>query len=114
AVILRQIHELGLKQVIAGVGSIYSPKLIELAGEDANGVYTQSYFFPDEPRPEVKAFVTAFRAKYGRDPDWFNATAYDSLIFLSRIVQQYGASREAIHEGIGKVKDLPSVVFGAA
>ena len=114
ATILRQIKELGLKQVVAGVGSVYSPKLIELAGDDANGLYTQSYFFPGEPRPEVKAFVTAFRAKYGKDPDWFNATAYDGLIFLDRIVRQFGSSREAIHEGIGKIKDLPSVVFGNA
>ena len=114
AVILRQIRELGLKQVVAGVGSIYSPKLIELAGDAANGVYTQSYFFSEEPRPEVKAFVAAFRAKYGKDPDWFNATAYDGLIFIDRIARQYGSSREAIHEGIGKIKDLPSVVFGAA
>ena len=114
SVILRQIRELGLKQAVAGVGSIYSPKLIELAGDAANGVYTQSYFFSEEPRPEVKAFVAAFRAKYGKDPDWFNATAYDGLIFIDRIARQYGSSREAIHEGIGKIKDLPSVVFGAA
>ena len=114
AVILRQVRELGLKQVVAGVGSLYSPKLIELAGADANGVYTQSYFFSEEPRPEVKAFVDAFRAKFGKDPDWFNATAYDGLIFISRIARQYGSSREAIHDGIGKIKDLPSVVFGSA
>ena len=114
SVILRQIRELGLKQAVAGVGSIYSPKLIELAGDAANGVYTQSYFFSEEPRPEVKAFVAAFRARYGKDPDWFNATAYDGVIFISRIARQYGSSREAIHEGIGKIKDLPSVVFGAA
>jgi branched-chain amino acid transport system substrate-binding protein len=114
AVILRQVRELGLKQAVAGVGSLYSPKLIELAGADADGVFTQAYFFSEEPRPEVKAFVAAFRAKFGQDPDWFNATAYDGLIFISRIVGQFGASREAIHEGIAKIKDLPSVVFGSA
>ncbi|MDR3437229.1 ABC transporter substrate-binding protein [Telmatospirillum sp.] len=114
AVIVRQVHELGLKQVIAGVVSIYSPKFIELAGDDAEGTYTQGYFFPGEQRSEVQAFVTAFRAKYGQDPDWFNATAYDGLIFISRIVNQFGASREAIHEGIAKIKDLPSAVFGKA
>ena len=62
----------------------------------------------------MKAFVNAFRAKYGKDPDWFNATAYDGLTFISRIARQYGSSREAIHDGIGKAKDLPSVVFGSA
>ena len=36
------------------------------------------------------------------------------MIFISRIARQYGSSREAIHDGIGKIKGLPSVVFGGA
>ena len=70
---------------MVAVGSIYSPKFIELGGDAANGVYTQSNFFPEEPRPEVKAFVDAFRAKYRKDPDDFNAIAYDGMIFIGRM-----------------------------
>jgi branched-chain amino acid transport system substrate-binding protein len=112
ALIVRQARELGIRQPIAGVGSLYSPKFIELAGSDAEGVFTQAYFTADEPRPEVHDFVTAFRTQYGKDPDWFNATAYDGLIFLGTLVRRYGASRTAIHDGIAKATDLPSVVFG--
>ena len=113
AVIARQARDLGLKQPIAAVGSVYSPKLIELGGDAVNGIYTQSNFFPDDPRPEVQTFVKAFQAKYNRAPDGFNATAYDTFILIGALVKQFGATREGIHEGLAKIKDVPSVVYGS-
>jgi branched-chain amino acid transport system substrate-binding protein len=113
AVIARQVRELGLKQPIAAVGSVYSPKLLELGGDAVNGMFTQSNFFPDDPRPEVQTFVKAFQAKYGRAPDGFNATAYDTMNLVIALVKQYGATREGVHEGLAKIKDVPSVVYGS-
>ncbi len=112
AVIARQVRELGLKQPIAAVGSVYSPKLLELGGDAVNGIYTQAQFFPDDPRPEVQGFVKAFVAKYGRQPDGFNATAYDTMNLFAALVQQLGASRDAIHTGLARIRDVPSVVYG--
>ena len=112
AVIARQVRELGLKQPIAAVGSVYSPKLLELGGDAVNGIYTQAQFFPDDPRPEVQGFVKAFVAKYGRQPDGFNATAYDTMNLFAALVQQFGASRDAIHTGLARIRDVPSVVYG--
>jgi len=112
-VIARQVRDLGLKQPIAAVGSIYSPKLMELGGDAVNGIYTQSQFFPDDPRPEVQSFVKAFVAKYSRQPDGFNATAYDTMILIGALVKQFGATREAMHDGLAKIKDVPSVVYGS-
>lgn len=112
AVIARQVRELGLKQPIAAVGSVYSPKLIELGGDAVNGIYTQANFFPDDPRPEVQTFVQAFTAKFGRQPDGFNATAYDTMNLFAALVQQFGATREGIHTGLAKIRDVPSVVYG--
>lgn len=112
AVIARQVRDLGMKQPIAAVGSVYSPKLLELGGSAVEGMYTQANFFPGDPRPEVQKFVQAFAAKYGRQPDGFNATAYDTMNLFAALVQQFGATREAIHDGLAKIKDVPSVVYG--
>jgi len=68
ALIARQIRTVGLTTPIVASGSIYSPKFIELAGDAANGVYTESNFFPGDTRPEVTAFVSKFKAKYNEDP----------------------------------------------
>jgi branched-chain amino acid transport system substrate-binding protein len=48
---------------IVASGSVDSPKLIELAGDAANGVFTVPNFFPSDSRPEARAFVSRFKAK---------------------------------------------------
>ncbi len=112
AVIARQVRELGLTQPIAAVSSVYSPKFLELGGEAVNGIYTLCNFFPGDARPEVQRFVQAFHAKYNRAPDGFNATAYDTMNLVAALVKQFGATREAIHEGLAKISNVPSVVYG--
>jgi branched-chain amino acid transport system substrate-binding protein len=114
ALITRQIRTVGLSTPIVASGSIYSPKFIELAGDAANGVYTESNFFPGDNRPEVEAFVTKFRAKYNEEPDDFNAVAYDTIILLAAVINQYGVDRTAIRDGLAHIKDVPSVIYGKA
>ncbi|MBV9243433.1 MAG: ABC transporter substrate-binding protein [Methylobacteriaceae bacterium] len=114
ALIARQVRSVGLTQPIVAIGSVYSPKFIELGGEAAAGVYTESNFFPSDPRPEVQSFVTKFRARYNEEPDDFNAVAYDTIILLAAVMNQYGTDRKAIHDGLGLIKDVPSVIYGKA
>jgi len=113
AQITRQIRNAGLTQPIVAGGSIYSPKFIELGGEAVNGVLTTVPFFPEDPRPAVQSFVKGFVAKYGSEPDAYNGRAYDTVILLAQVMRQFGPERAAIKDGLGKVKDVPSVVYGA-
>lgn len=112
ATIVRQIRTMALPQAIVAVSSVYSPKLIELGGEAVNGVHCSTTFFPGEQRAEVQRFVTAFKAKYNRDPDTFNATAYDTMVLVTTLVNRYGTTRPAIRQGIAEVRGVPSVIFG--
>ncbi|WLE62873.1 ABC transporter substrate-binding protein [Burkholderia plantarii] len=112
AQIVRQARGAGLAQPIAAVGSVYSPKFIELGGQAVEGVYTESNFFPGEPRPEVRNFVERYRAKYHGDPDSFVARAYDAMILSAEVLRRYGTTREAAHDGFGRIADVPSVIFG--
>jgi branched-chain amino acid transport system substrate-binding protein len=114
ALIARQIRSVGLKTPIVANGSVYSPKFIELAGDAGNGVFTETNFFPGEPRPEVQNFVTKFRARFNEDPDTFNAVAYDTIVLFANVFDQFGTDRTAIRDGLAKVKDIPSVIFGKA
>ena len=114
ALIARQIRSVGLKTPILANGSIYSPKFIELAGDAANGVFSETNFFPGETRPEVQNFVTKFRARYNEDPDTFNAVAYDTIVLMSQVFDKFGTDRAAIRDGLAKITDVPSVIFGKA
>ena len=35
------------------------------------------------------------------------------MIVAATLMRQYGATREGVHDGLSKVKDIPSVVFGS-
>lgn len=112
AQIVRQARTSGVALPIAAVGSVYSPKFLELGGTAVEGVYTESNFFPAEPRPEVQAFVQRYRAKFHADPDSFVARAYDALILSAEVLRRYGTTRQAAHDGFAKISDVPSVIFG--
>jgi len=114
AQIVRQARDFGLKQTISAASSNYSPKFLELGGAAVNGVFLMSSFFPDEPRPEVQQFVSQYRAKYSADPDQFNAIAYDTMVLFAALCKQFGPTREAMHDGLAKIKDVPSVIYGKA
>jgi branched-chain amino acid transport system substrate-binding protein len=112
AQIVRQARAEGVRLPIAAVGSVYSPKFIELGGDAVNGVYTESNFYPADPRPEVQSFVARYRAKYGADPDTFAARAYDAMILAGELLRRYGTTRAAVHDGLAKIDNVPSVIFG--
>jgi branched-chain amino acid transport system substrate-binding protein len=113
ALITQQVRTTGLEQPIVASGSIYSPKFLELAGDSANGVFTNTNFFPSEDREEVQTFVRAFKAKYGEDPDSFAAGAYDTLVLVSHVIKQAGPDRKAIRDTLATIKDVPSVIYGS-
>jgi branched-chain amino acid transport system substrate-binding protein len=113
AQLTRQIRQAGITQPIVAGGSIYSPKFLELGGDAVNGVLTTVPFFPGDPRPIVQSFVKSFIAKFGVEPDAYNGRAYDTMILLASVMRQFGTERKAIKEGLGKIKGVPSVVYGS-
>jgi branched-chain amino acid transport system substrate-binding protein len=111
ALIARQIRELGIDLPVVGVGSIYSPDFLEIAGDGAEGIHTVAYFTPVSPRPEVQSFIKSFTEKYGREPNNFNAMAFDTMNILAEVMRRYGTTREDIKSGLGQISGVPSVLF---
>ncbi|HXZ06784.1 MAG TPA: ABC transporter substrate-binding protein [Paraburkholderia sp.] len=114
AQIARQARASGVDLPIVAASSVYSPKFIELGGDAVNGVTTNTSFFPDDPSPEVQHFVRAFKAKYNREPDAFNAFAYDATIIAAYALRAGGLDRTGVRDALPKLHDVPSVVFGKA
>jgi branched-chain amino acid transport system substrate-binding protein len=113
AQIMRQVRALDMRQPVVAAGSVYSPKFLELGGDAVNGVYTNTNFFPGDARPVVQRFVQRYVAKYGTQPGAYNARAYDAMIVAASVLRQYGASRQAVHDGLGRIENIPSVVYGS-
>jgi branched-chain amino acid transport system substrate-binding protein len=93
--VLREARRQGLRAVFAG-GDGWSG--VATGGELAEGIMVAVPFTPTDPRPEVAAFVQAFRAVYGADPDGNAALAYDATRLLARAIAEAGPSRLAVRD----------------
>jgi branched-chain amino acid transport system substrate-binding protein len=76
----------------------------------AEGVYVGAPFSADDPRPEVREFVQAFRAKFKRDPNSFAALAYDATMIVSRAIEAAGPDRAAIRDQLASMREANGYV----
>jgi branched-chain amino acid transport system substrate-binding protein len=90
--VLLQARQLGFgkETLFIGGNGANSPKLGQIAGAAADGLLVGSPWFIGKPDKPNQDFVSAFRAKYGRDPDQFAAQAYDTLFILAEAIDRAG------------------------
>jgi len=112
ALIAQQAQEAGVKATLVGSASLQSPDYIKLGGKAVEGSFILGEFLPSDPRPEVKALVEKYKAKYNEEPDLFAALAYDTMHLIAEAIKVGGPTRQGIHDALPKLKDVPSVVYG--
>jgi branched-chain amino acid transport system substrate-binding protein len=108
---LKQMKQLGVKIPVHSTSAAYNPKLIELAGDAAEGLQLTATFLPSSPDPKVRAFVDEWKKRHGSEPGQFPAQAYDAVnIMLDAIVRAYpNVTRERVREELAKTRDFPGV-----
>jgi branched-chain amino acid transport system substrate-binding protein len=103
---LNQARELQLKVPFFGGDGWDSPETLKL-GPVADGCYYTDHFHHEDPRPEAKAFLKAYEAKYGRTPDAMAALGYDSgKVMIDAIKRAGKAEPAAIRDALAQTKDL--------
>ena len=92
--LLLQARQLGFgaETLFIGGNGANSPRLGEIAGAAADGLIVGSPWFIGKPDPANQAFVTGFRARYGKDPDQFAAQAYDAMRIVAAAIDRAGAA----------------------
>jgi len=82
--IIKQARALGINAPVLGADGFDSPTLLELAGAEAlNKVYYSNHYSSLDKDPVVTKFITDYKAKYGKEPDAFNALGYDVAKFVA-------------------------------
>jgi branched-chain amino acid transport system substrate-binding protein len=110
AYFIAQAHQAGVTQQILGSDGIISSDLWRIAGDAANGIHVISYFHPQDQRPEVQQFVSAFEQKYGEPPDVWAAQGYDAIKVLAYAIEQAGTTiPERVAEALRSLSDWPGV-----
>lgn len=109
AQIARQAQRIGLSVRFMGADGFDSPELVALGGDAVEGALFTSGFDSETDDPVAKAFIDKYEAAYGSKPDMFAANAYDSARIIIEVINQVGANRRAIRDGIAATQNFPGV-----
>jgi branched-chain amino acid transport system substrate-binding protein len=105
--VLQQAREIGIAQPIVGGNGFNNPNVIKNGKEAAEGLIVGSSWFIDSAAPKSKAFVAAYRAKYGSDPDQFAAQGYAAVYIIATAVKNASsAERKDLRDSLAKIRNL--------
>lgn len=108
--IILQTRALGMKQPFIGGNGLNSPKLFEIAKDAGDNTLMGSPWSAENQTPANKAFIAAYKAKFGSDPDQFAAQAYDAMYIMADAIKSAKLSgnlakdRDALRAALPAVK----------
>jgi branched-chain amino acid transport system substrate-binding protein len=114
--LLRELRKQGWDKPIIGETTIANEKVIELAGDAANGVVAHVGLTADAPNQNVQAFTQKFMAEYKYKPDHNAMKGYTGMWAVKAMTDKIGkldtkALAKAFHGATISAKDYPGVLF---
>lgn len=104
--LLKQARELGIRTQILSANGFFDPELLKIAGDTAEGaIFTVSAYDPGNSDESNRKFVSAFRHRYNRDPDFFAVQGYDAIGLTAAAIEHAGPTSKGIREYLASVKD---------
>lgn len=98
----KQAREKGIKATFLG-GDGWDSSELDFATME--GGYFTNHYSPDDPRPEVKAWVEKYQKKYGSTPDALATLAYDATKLLLKAIENAGSDDStAIRDALQKLQ----------
>ena len=109
ALVIKQLRQSGFNKLIAVGDGSNSPKLMELAGKAAEGVFCFSN--PTvEYLPAAKEFGENYKKKFSQEPGPYSALAYDGMNLLADAITRAGSSdKAAIMKALKETKEFKGI-----
>jgi len=111
ALIMKEAQRKGLDITLVGGDGLYGQDLAKLGGSAVEEkVIFYAGFSVDQPSPETKKFLEAYRARYNEDPDMFSAQYYDAVMILAKAMTDAKSTDPSVFKNeLAKLKDYPGV-----
>jgi branched-chain amino acid transport system substrate-binding protein len=87
---LRELRKQGYDRPIVGETVLTSQKVIELAGDAANGAVAHVGLTADAPNPAIAAFAAKFQKEYGYKPDHNGLKGYTGMYIVKAVTEKVG------------------------
>jgi branched-chain amino acid transport system substrate-binding protein len=108
--VAQQARQLGLQATLLGGDGFEAPQLLEIGGAAMDGTYYSTHFATENTGEASRAFVAAYRARYGSLPNGLSALTYDALKLAANAITRAGTSEPAaLRAALAATKDFPGV-----
>jgi branched-chain amino acid transport system substrate-binding protein len=113
---LRELKKQGYDKPVIGESTLANDKVIELAGDAANGVIAHVGLTPDAPNPTVQAFARKYLAEYKTKADHNAMKGYTGMHAAKAMFDKVGkidskAFARVMHGASISARDYPGVLF---
>ncbi len=109
AAILKQMHEMDMKQRVFGSHRTIGDDMLKLAGPAAEGFEAVFPYDPQRTDPRWIAFQKNFKARYNEAPEQFAALAYDAAQAMLNSICKAGLNRARIHDALADIETYKGV-----
>jgi len=114
--LLREFRKQGFKKPIVGETTIIGQKVIDLAGDAAEGLIGHVGLTPDAPQTTIKAFDDKFKKEYGYRTDHNGIKGYTAVYVVKAMTEKIGkfdskALAAGLHGAKIAAKDNPGVLL---
>ena len=114
--LLKELRKQGYNKPIIGETVLTSQKVIELAGDAANGAIAHVGLTPDGPQATVKKFDQAFQKEYQTRSDHNGLKGYSAVYIVKAVTEKTGkfdskALAQAMHGASFSAKQYPGILL---
>jgi branched-chain amino acid transport system substrate-binding protein len=114
--VLRELRKQGYDKPIVGETVLTSQKVVELAGEAANGAVAHVGLTADAPDPGIRAFAARFEKEYNYKPDHNGLKGYTGMYVVKAVTEKIGkfdpkAFADAMHGVKLSTKEYPGILM---
>jgi branched-chain amino acid transport system substrate-binding protein len=115
--IIATVKKMGWNVDLVGQSASYDTAIAEAPGNVAEGFYSMSpslYAYADDPRPEVKAMMQAYKARYGIDANYIGQSGYTAAQIAIEALQRAGRDLtvDTLVSAMESIRDFHDVFGG--
>ena len=109
---VKQIRQVGWDVPVAISGSALTDQLVELLGDDVNGIYSNIAFVASDNTPETKEFNEEFTKRANMPPSFHSISTYDTVMLVCDAAIKCGdnLNRETLKDAIQSHKGFDGLM----
>ena len=108
--VMKQKKSLDIKVPLVGSNSYVTKIAIDLAKDNAEGVYSLADYVHTNPLPKTQEFAKKYKEKYNLETEFNSAMNYDAISLIAEAFKKAGTTdKNAMRQALASIKDYVGV-----